>query len=164
MKNIIIRRFKTSDRNDMFNNWTSDEEVAKYMLFPLHKTLEDAQKAIDFFVSNENVYAIEADKMVIGSFTYSINKNHNFAGISYNLSRKYQRKGIMTYVLKYFLKKAKDDNVNLVIAEVMEENIASCKLLENNGFDLDGIIRKYYKDRYGVYHNMKIYTYLLNDD
>ena len=46
----------------------------------------------------------------------------------------------------------------------MEENIPSCKLLEKNGFHLDGVIRKKYKDRYGVYRNIKVYTYLVNED
>lgn len=164
MKDINIRRFKTSDRDDMFNNWTSDEEVAKYMLYPLHKTIEDTEKSLEFFVANENAYVIEYDNMAVGSFTYSINKKHGFAEISYNLGRAFQGKGIMTYVLKYFLDKAKQDNINLLIAEVMEENIPSCKLLENNGFKIDGVIRQKYKDRYGVYHNIKVYTYLVNKD
>ena len=35
MENLKIRRFEAKDRDDMFNNWTSDEEVARYMLYPL---------------------------------------------------------------------------------------------------------------------------------
>ena len=163
MENLKIRRFESKDRDDMFNNWTSDEEVARYMLYPLHKTIEDAEKAINFFVSNENAFVIDYNNMAVGSFTYTINKKHNYAEISYNLGRKFQNKGIMSCVLKEFLEKAKNDNVNLIIAEVMEENIPSCKLLEKNGFHLDGVIRKKYKDRYGIYHNIKIYTYLLKE-
>jgi RimJ/RimL family protein N-acetyltransferase len=70
----------------------------------------------------------------------------------------------MTNTLQYFLNKAKNENVNLIIAEVMEENIPSSKLLEKNGFQLDGIIRKKYKDRYGIYQNIKVYTYLINEN
>ena len=164
MENLIIRRFEEKDRDDMFNNWTSDEEVARYMLYPLHKTIEDAEKAINFFVSNENAFVIDYNNMAVGSFTYTINKKHDFAEISYNLGREFQNKGIMSCVLKEFLEKAKNDNVNLIIAEVMEENIPSCKLLEKNGFHLDGVIRKKYKDRYGVYRNIKVYTYLVNEE
>ena len=164
MENLKIRRFEKKDRDDMFNNWTSDEEVARYMLYPLHKTIEDAEKAINFFVSNENAFVIDYNNMAVGSFTYTINKKHDFAEISYNLGREFQNKGIMSYVLKEFLEKAKNDNINLIITEVMEENIPSCKLLEKNGFHLDGVIRKKYKDRYGVYRNIKVYTYLVNEE
>ena len=164
MENLKIRRFESKDRDDMFNNWTSDEEVARYMLYPLHKTIEDAEKAIDFFVSNENAFVIDYNNMAVGSFTYTVNKKHNYAEISYNLGREFQNKGIMSCVLKEFLEKAKNDNINLIIAEVMEENIPSCKLLEHHSFKVDGVIRKKYKDRYGVYHNIKVYTYLVNED
>lgn len=163
MENLKIRRFEEKDRDDMFNNWTSDEEVARYMLYPIHKTIEDAEKAINFFVSNENAFVIDYNNMAVGSFTYTVNKKHDFAEISYNLGREFQNKGIMSYVLKEFLEKAKNDNINLIIAEVMEENIPSCKLLEKNGFHLDGVIRKKYKDRYGIYRNIKVYTYLLKE-
>ena len=163
MENLKIRRFEEKDRDDMFNNWTSDEEVARYMLYPIHKTIEDAEKAINFFVSNENAFVIDYNNMAVGSFTYTVNKKHDFAEISYNLGREFQNKGIMSYVLKEFLEKAKNDNINLIIAEVMEENIPSCKLLEKNGFHLDGVIRKKYKDRYGIYHNIRVYTYLLKE-
>ena len=164
MENLKIRRFEAKDRDDMFNNWTSDEEVARYMLYPIHKTIEDAKKAINFFVSNENAFVIDYNNMAVGSFTYTVNKKHNYAEISYNLGREFQNKGIMSCVLKEFLEKAKNDNINLIIAEVMEENIPSCKLLEKNGFHLDGVIRKKYKDRYGIYRNIKVYTYLVNED
>ena len=164
MENLKIRRFEEKDIDDMFNNWTSDEEVARYMLYPLHKTIEDAEKAINFFISNENAFVIDYNNMAVGSFTYTVNKKHDFAEISYNLGREFQNKGIMSCVLKEFLEKAKNDNINLIIAEVMEENIPSCKLLEKNGFHLDGVIRKKYKDRYGIYRNIKVYTYLVNED
>ena len=120
MENLKIRRFEEKDRDDMFNNWTSDEEVARYMLYPLHKSIEDAEKAISFFVSNENAFVIDYNNMAVGSFTYTVNKKHDFAEISYNLGREFQNKGIMSCVLKEFLEKAKNDNVNLIIAEVME--------------------------------------------
>ena len=163
MENLKIRRFESKDRDDMFNNWTSDEEVARYMLYPLHKTIEDAEKAINFFVSNENAFVIDYNNIAVGSFTYTVNKKHDFAEISYNLGREFQNKGIMSCVLKEFLEKAKNNNVNLIIAEVMEENIPSCKLLERHGFKVDRVIRKKYKDRYGVYRNIKVYTYLLKE-
>ena len=78
MENLKIRRFEEKDRDDMFNNWTSDEEVARYMLYPLHKTIEDAEKAISFFVSNENAFVIDYNNMAVGSFTYTVNKKHDF--------------------------------------------------------------------------------------
>lgn len=165
MKNLVLRKFKMEDATDMFNNWLGDEEVAKYMLYPLYNSIEDVeQNGMKFFVDNDEVYAIEYENEVVGSFTYNINKKHNFVQIGFLLGTKFQNKKIMTNTLQYFLDKAKNEDVNLIIAEVMEENIPSSKLLEKNGFKLDGIIRKKYKDRYGVYQNIKVYTYLINEN
>ena len=165
MENLVIRRFNYDDADDMFNNWLGDEEVAKYMLYPLYNYIEDVkQNGMKFFVDNDEVYAIEYENEVVGSFTYNFNKKHNFVQIGFLLGTKFHNKKIMTNTLQYFLNKAKNENVNLIIAEVMEENIPSSKLLEKNGFQLDGIIRKKYKDRYGIYQNIKVYTYLINEN
>ena len=147
------------------NNWLGDKEVAKYMLYPLYKNKEEVkEKAINFFVNDTESYAIEYENEVVGSFTYNFNKKHNFVQIGFLLGTKFHNKKIMTNTLQYFLNKAKNENVNLIIAEVMKENIPSSKLLEKNGFQLDGIIRKKYKDRYGIYQNIKVYTYLINEN
>ncbi len=165
MENLVIRRFNYDDVDDMFNNWLGDKEVAKYMLYPLFKNKEEVkEKAINFFVNDTESYAIEYENEVVGSFTYNFNKKHNFVQIGFLLGTKFHNKKIMTNTLQYFLNKAKNENVNLIIAEVMEENIPSSKLLEKNGFQLDGIIRKKYKDRYGIYQNIKVYTYLINEN
>jgi ribosomal-protein-alanine N-acetyltransferase len=165
MENLVIRRFNYDDVDDMFNNWLGDKEVAKYMLYPLYKNKEEVkEKAINFFVNDTESYAIEYENEVVGSFTYNFNKKHNFVQIGFLLGTKFHNKKIMTNTLQYFLNKAKTENVNLIIAEVMEENIPSSKLLEKNGFQLDGIIRKKYKDRYGIYQNIKVYTYLINEN
>ena len=165
MENLVIRRFNYDDADDMFNNWLGDKEVAKYMLYPLYKNKEEVkEKAINFFVNDTESYAIEYENEVVGSFTYNFNKKHNFVQIGFLLGTKFHNKKIMTNTLQYFLNKAKNENVNLIIAEVMEENIPSSKLLEKNGFQLDGIIRKKYKDRYGIYQNIKVYTYLINEN
>lgn len=43
----------------------------------------------------------------------------------------------------------------------IEENDGSSKLLLKHGFKLDGIIREKYKDRNGIYHNIKVFTKLI---
>lgn len=67
----------------------------------------------------------------------------------------------MSNVLTQFIDKAKDKNVHMIMAEVMEENDGSSKLLLKHGFKLDGIIREKYKDRNDVYHNIKVFTKLI---
>ena len=156
-----IRNFKKEDYKDIFKNYSSDEDNLKYMLCKIHRNIEDAKNAVNYFVTNPNIYAIEENDEVIGMFTFTINEKHNFAEISYCLSKNFQGRGIMGNVLTQFIDKAKDKNVHMIMAEVMEENDSSSKLLLKYGFELDGIIREKYKDRNGVYHNIKVFTKLI---
>lgn len=110
------------------------------------------------------IIAIEYNGHVIGSITYTINKKHSFAEISYLLGKKYWNKKIMSECLSAFINKAtNEDKIHMLIAEVMIENKASIKLLEKFNFKKDGKIRQKYKDRYGNYHDILIYTLILND-
>ena len=158
---MIIRNFKKDDYKDIFKNYSSDENNLKYMLCKIHKTIDDAKNAVCYFVTNQNIYAIEENNEVIGMFTFTINDKHNFAEISYCLGKEFQGKGIMSKVLNHFIDKAKKDNIHMIMAEVMEENDLSCNLLLRNGFNLDGVIREKYKDRNGIYHNIKVFTKLI---
>lgn len=158
---MIIRNFKEDDYKDIFKNYSSDDDNLKYMLCKIHKNVEDAKSAVMYFITNPNIYAIEENDEVIGMFTFTINDKHNFAEISYCLGKKFQGRGIMSNVLTQFIDKAKDKNVHMIMAEVMEENDESSKLLLKHGFKLDGIIREKYKDRNGVYHNIKVFTKLI---
>ena len=158
---MIIRNFKQKDYKDIFKNYSSDEENLKYMLCKVHKNLDDAKSAVDYFITNPNIYAIEQNDEVIGMFTYTINEKHSFAEISYCLGRNFQGKGIMSKVLSHFINKSKLENIHMIMAEVMEENESSSNLLLKNEFKLDGIIREKYKDRYGKFHNIKVFTKLI---
>jgi ribosomal-protein-alanine N-acetyltransferase len=43
---LILRQFKRSDAEDMFKNWASDEEVAKYMRWEAYKSIA----AVEYFI------------------------------------------------------------------------------------------------------------------
>lgn len=37
---LILRQFSSRDAEAMYNNWASDPEVTKYLMWPCHKTIE----------------------------------------------------------------------------------------------------------------------------
>ena len=131
---VILREFELSDAKELYENWGTDEEVSKYMLWKNYKSIDDALNSINYYIECYTKgdpfkqYAIE------------------YAGeIAYCLSRRYWRKGIMSeainLLVEYYFK-----NYELVRieAEAIEPNIASRKLLEKCGFKLEGILRKKY--------------------
>lgn len=42
---LILRKIKLSDYNDIFNCWTSDYNVSKYVTWNPHKTKEETKKS-----------------------------------------------------------------------------------------------------------------------
>ncbi len=58
-KNLILRKFKKNDVNDVYE-YGSDEETLKYLVWDGLKTVDDAKTAIiDFYWSRQGIFAIE---------------------------------------------------------------------------------------------------------
>lgn len=48
--NLILRKFKIDDYKDMYNNWVSDELVAKSAGFPVHKNSNVTKDLVKFWI------------------------------------------------------------------------------------------------------------------
>lgn len=162
---ITLREFKLEDAENLFNNWGTDEEITKYMLWKNYKTIDDAVNSINYYIEcYENngtfrQYVIELNdtRELIGQISFTISKKHESAEIAYLLSRKYQRKGYMKEAInalkKYLINEL---NCTRISAEVMVENTSSIKLLEKCGFTLEGTERLKYKKKDGKFTDVVI--------
>ena len=150
-KKVLLREFELKDASDLYNNWGTDSDVSKYMLWKNYKSIDDAINSINYYIEcykNEDPfrqYAIEYDNHVIGSINIVISKKHHTGEIAYCLSKKYWRMGLMSDAInsltKYYFDKY---DLVRISAEAIEPNVASRKLLEKCGFSLEGILRKKY--------------------
>lgn len=86
----------------------------------------------------------KASKKIIGGIGLTIlDKKNKGATLGYWLGKKYWSKGIMTEASKLIINHAfKNLKLQRIQATVMHPNIASMKVLEKNGFKLEGILRK----------------------
>ena len=41
---LILRKFNENDTKEIFENWISDPEVSKYMVWNSHKNVEETEK------------------------------------------------------------------------------------------------------------------------
>ena len=41
---LILRKFKIEDSEEVFKNWTSDAEVAKFVRWSTHKSVDDTRE------------------------------------------------------------------------------------------------------------------------
>lgn len=149
---LILRKFKIDDYQAMYNNWASDELVAKNVGWPKHENPMDTKNLVQMWINEykeENIFNWIIDlkgQGPIGSITV-VRKdlNNRVCEIGYNIGRKYWNQGYATEAIKFVLDYLfKIDLFDTITAEFFEHNIASFRVLEKNGFSKEGILRNRY--------------------
>jgi RimJ/RimL family protein N-acetyltransferase len=145
---VIIRQWKTDDANNLVkyaNNIHIWNNLRNY--FPHPYTMEHANSWIDnSFVASPLInFAIDLDGEAIGGIGLIFNTDVYVlsAEIGYWIGEEFWGKGITTeairqmveYSFYYF-------DIVRIYAEVFENNKASMRTLEKNGFYLEGVRRK----------------------
>lgn len=106
-KRFLLRKFHKNDVHDIYNNWTSDIEAAKYNAWKVHDSESETREYLAEWLklyekSNYYHWAI-TDKFteeVIGSISASnIKDKKKYCEIGYTVARKYWNQGIATEVL-----------------------------------------------------------------
>jgi ribosomal-protein-alanine N-acetyltransferase len=141
---LILRRIKQSDW-EMVSYLRSDKEVNKFVKRP---SADSKEKAIEFIsktikgIDDQNLYywtiTIKNSPEMIGSIClWNLSKDRKKAEVGYDLSPKFQGKGIMNESIKSILEFGfKNLNLNFIEAYTQKNNDSSKKLLERNGFIL----------------------------
>ena len=150
---FTLRLFKKSDYISMAKN-ANDKEIAKNTRngFPSPYTEKDAKEWIanvlkSYKNSIPTSFIIDVDGKALGTIGGSTRKNKPFImSFGYWLGRKYWRKGITTEATKLFVNYVFKNCKNIVRIEAgaFLWNLGSRKVLERNGFKLEGISRKAY--------------------
>lgn len=116
----------------------------------LNRRIESAQRQ-----GKEVVFAIRTDDGemvgVVGSDGFQIGASHR-AGIGYWLARPYWGQGIMTGAVGAYVRYAFDElGLLRLTAHTFTSNVGSARVLEKNGFKLEGRLRKHYHKGEGLY-------------
>ena len=158
MGDLVLREKQESDVEHFFSYY-SDPEVSKYILCHIPSDLEDARKEINYwrniYYRNSGIYyaiAIKETNEMIGSIGLTdYDSYQNRIQISYDLSQKYWRRGIMKYAIKKivdfgfneFAQRMNKPGVNRIEAFVSTDNEPSKNLLLKCGFTLEGVLRQH---------------------
>jgi [ribosomal protein S5]-alanine N-acetyltransferase len=115
--------------------------------FPHPYSEKDAAAWIDFTLSKQPLtdFAIETDKMSVGSIGFILKEDvySRNIEIGYFIGESYWGKGIATKAVEQLLELLiKNYNVVRIYASVFENNKASMRVLEKNGFHLEAIHKK----------------------
>lgn len=146
---ISIREWKIEDAEQL-KNAINNEKILDNLRdgIPYPYTLENAKEFItqtlNAPVNSQYSWAILVDNNVIGSVGVFRKDNiHCYtAEIGYYIAEEYWGKGIMTQVIKEVCKYIfENTDIIRIFAEPFSYNVASCKVLEKAGFELEGILR-----------------------
>ncbi|MEW5760632.1 MAG: GNAT family protein [Candidatus Thermoplasmatota archaeon] len=166
-KRLILRKMTLDDAKDLFE-YASDPDVAKYVSWDYHKSIEDSINFIKSVIQKYEKKEVsewgiiyKGDGKFIGTCGYVWwVPAHDRAEIAFALSKKYWNKGLITEAVEEVIKFGFEKMMlNKIMASCMIENIASRRVLEKVGMTFEGILREHIFAR-GSYHDLKVYSIL----
>jgi [ribosomal protein S5]-alanine N-acetyltransferase len=139
---LILRPLILKDAEHIYNSWTSDSEVAKFMIWEVHKSLEDTIEWLKLEEQNiDNQYhftwgfVLKETGELFGSGGIYFKEELNCYELGYNIMKKYWGQGLTTAASKMIL-----DFASQVLGEKKYfcrhavDNIGSEKVMTKLGF------------------------------
>lgn len=143
-------------------NDKSISDVIPALPYPCTETMEELwiehrlnlfkeiSKDISFALRNSEGYLIGS----VGVDDFQVGKSHR-AEVGYWLARSYRGRGLATDALRIFVHYAFDNlDVVRLTAHSLNFNVASAKVLEKIGFQLEGRLRQHTKTRNGLFDTL----------
>lgn len=139
---VILRKFSISDASDMYNNWASDKDVAKYTLWNVNESINETKSFLEDWqlrYESKQYYhwaiVLKENMQVIGSISISgLNNYLKSCSIGYTLSKKYWNMGITTEATKCVIDfMVNNVGIQKIYAYHDVENYASGRVLQKCG-------------------------------
>lgn len=141
-KRLILRPLRREDAKEVYENWKSDPEVARYMGWSTHKNVEATQKRMAAYeeeLDSDGGYEWglerKSDHMLIGSAGISYQEDRNMFMLGYELMKDCWRQGYTSEAVAGILKFVTEElGLTRILASHAKENPNSGKVLEKAGF------------------------------
>lgn len=149
-RRVILRKLQLSDASNMFDIFSKDE-VTKYYDLDTFTSIKQAEELIERLLYRyENrkqirwAIVLKETEQFIGTCGFhAIEEEHWKAEIGYELHPDSWGQGIMTEVIKAVIQYGfKEIGLNRIEAFYDPENISSARVLEKNGFEYEGLLKK----------------------
>jgi ribosomal-protein-alanine N-acetyltransferase len=151
-ESIYFKALSTNDAQEI-HNYASDEDVSRFIGWKLMNTLDETREFVEEMLRRESagthLYAsvvLKATQEVIGTvMIFGFDKEANYAEIGYVFHKEHWGKGYGTEAVKLVSKFAFEElNLHKLNARVVDTNIGSSRILEKNGFELEGRFKDHY--------------------
>ena len=166
---LLLRKFKSDDAGQVFNNWAKDPDNVKYLTWKAHEKIGDTLDIINKWIDgykNKDFYRWcitlkETGEVIGGIDVVDIIEFRSTCEIGYVLSKKYWNNGFMTEALRavinYLFGSVGFNRIQLLH---LVDNPASGKVMIKCGMKCEGILRQYGIKNTGEYSDTAIYSIL----
>ncbi len=151
-ENIYFKALNANDAQEI-HSYASDENVKRFIGWPLMKTLDETRDYIEEMVRRESagthLYAsivLKSTQEIIGTaMIFSFDHEAKHAEIGYVFHSRHWGKGYGTEATALMNDFAFGSlNLRKLHARVIDANIGSVRVVEKNGFELEGRLKDYY--------------------
>ena len=144
---LTLRRYQSEDAADCFGFMSDAEDCYMDCCKPFTEMNEEYAQRMELFQERETQYMIvlKQENKVIGTVNVFADDSRavDAREIGYSISSAYQRNGYAYEALTALINLLQNElKIELIVAGVLEENIASIRLLEKLGFKKEGLRRK----------------------
>lgn len=147
---LILRKWEFDDAEQAYTNWATDEEMHKYVSWPIHKDINETKDLLNIWIKEyENnsynwVVEIKDTHEIIGNIAVGkVNKKQNTCDLGYCYGSRFWGKGYGTEalraVIEYLLK---EEKIHLVEAAHVSNNPASGRIMAKAGMHKDAELRE----------------------
>lgn len=150
-KRLMLRRLKINDYKEAFKNWYGDKDVAEKSLWHVHKDEEETKELFALWSDEYErvntfrwIIELKETKELIGLIDSQQSRFETYGAfeVGFCLTKKYWNNNYMTEALKevirFFIEEVE---VNVVYAECLSDNIASKRVMEKAGMNLEGTLK-----------------------
>lgn len=170
-KRLILRKIHTDDAKQVYDNWTSDPLVARYVNWSTHTSIEDTKEYLKFksdrYKGNEFCFdwlvTLKDTGEAIGEIeACKVSQLHSLVEMGYCFGRKYWNQGYASEALAAFIDYMFNEvEADIVTACHLSTNPASGKAMEKAGMKFDASLKNYFIDKNtGLRADMVCYSIL----
>lgn len=139
---VILRPLSVEDAQDIYERWTSDDRVSKYVRWCTHSSVEDTRgwlKMVEENMQSDASYDwgfyLKDENYLFGSGGIFYHEDENCYEVGYNIMYKYWNQGYTTEIVKAILEFAKSElGIKEFVAWHANKNPASGAVLKKCGF------------------------------
>ena len=150
---LILRPFKIDDAFEMYNNWTSDSEVTKYLTWNYHTDIKQTKEILSIWINqyekperiNFAIVLKETNELIGGIDV--VGYLDGIPVIGYVLSKKYWNNGYMSEACKKVIEYLFELGHKKIRIDAVVENIGSNKVIKKCGGKLFDIVEEYNKTK-----------------